>query len=218
MSIALLFSVTNSILGLKKIVWSNASPMYALDLGFSTLLTLAVVWFVNGYLLKVPLLPARLIWDFGVLTFAGFLVIRYRERLITGLASRWMHLRGKSSAVGERVLVVGAGEFGELAVWLLKKSYYANAFSIVGFVDDDLRKQDYKMNDYPILGTTQDIPALVKRSNIGLILFAISRCSHKDRERILAICNGTSDRVVLIPDFIEIFKHSLQKQTEEEVA
>lgn len=216
--IALLFSVTNSVLGLKKVIWRFASPTYALDLGFSILLTLLVLGFINRYLLKEPLLPTRLIGDFGILTYAGFVIARYRERLITGLASRWMHLRSNSSAVGERVLVVGAGECGELAIWLMKKSHYANAFSIVGFADDDCRKQDYKMNGYPILGTTRELPAIVKQHNIGLILFAITRCSHKDRERILAACSATSARVVMIPDFIDIFKRSLQKQTVEETA
>jgi FlaA1/EpsC-like NDP-sugar epimerase len=170
---------------------------------------------LNSYFLKVPLLPARLIWDFGILTYAGFLIARYRERLITGLATRWVSARGKNSTVGERVLIVGAGECGELAIWLMKKSHYANAFSIVGIADDDFRKQDYTFHDYPILGTTQDIPVLVKQHNIGIILFAISRCTRKDHERILAVCKSTPARLVIIPDFIDIFKRSLQKQTVE---
>ena len=217
-AIALLFSAMNSVMGLKKITWRYASPIFTLDLGVSTLVTLLIVWLANGYLLTMPLLPTRLIWDFGILTFAGFVVARYRERLITGLASRWVQARSKKSTVGERVLVVGAGECGELAIWLMKKSQYANAFSIVGFADDDFHKLDYNVNGYPILGTTRDIPALVKRHNIGLILFAITRCTHKDRERILAACNASSARVVMIPDFIDIFKRSLQKQTVEETA
>lgn len=216
--IALLFSLINSLLGLKKVNWRYASPTYVLDLGFSAALTIVMVWFINSYLLEKPLLPNRLIWDFGILSYAGFVIARYRERLITGLASRWVHLRSKSNAVGERVLVVGAGECGELAIWLMKKSHYANAFTVVGYADDDFRKQDYKMDGYPILGTTKDIPNLVKQRNIGLILFSISRCTHKDRERILSICHDTSARIVIIPDFIDIFKRSLQKQTVEELA
>jgi len=214
--IALLFSISNSVLGLKKVVWRYASPTYIIDLGFSILLTMLVVWLINNFLMKEPLLPIRLIVDFGVLTYVGYVTVRYRERLITGLASRWVHLRGNNNAVGERVLVVGAGECGELAIWLMKKSHYANIFSIVGFADDDYRKQHYKIDDYPILGPTCEIPAIAKQRNIGLILFAISRCSHKDRERVLAYCRATSARVVMMPDFIDIFKRSLKKQTDEE--
>lgn len=214
--VALLFSLSNTVLGLKKVVWSYASPTYVLDLGLSILLTMLLVGLINSFLMNEPRLPIRLIVDFGILTYFGYVIVRYRERIITGLASRWIHLRSNSSAVGERVLVIGAGECGDLAIWLMKKSHYANAFSIVGFADDDCRKQDYKINGYPILGTTSEIPAIVKQHNIGLILFAISRCSHKDRERIMAFCNTTSVRVVMIPDFIDIFKRSLQKQTAED--
>jgi hypothetical protein len=214
--ISILFSVTNSILGLKRIAWRSASPSYAIDLGISSLLTMIVVWLINWYAFKSPLFPTRLLVDFGLLVYFGFVVTRYRERLITGLASRWVSLRSTKSSVGERVLVVGAGECGEMAIWLMKKSQYADAFSIIGYADDDFRKQDYKMNGYPILGTTGDIPALVNHRNIGLIIFAISRCSHKDRERILSACNSTSARVMIMPDFIEIFRQSLLNQSKRE--
>jgi FlaA1/EpsC-like NDP-sugar epimerase len=208
-----LLSLCNKLLGLKKVAWKNASPIYLIHLGVSLSFSLLIMLFIDNQILSQPVLPTLMIWELGILTYIGFVVTRYRERLITGLASRWVQMRSKSNTfVGERVLVVGAGNCGEMAIWLMKKSNYINAFSIVGFADDDFRKQDYMMNGYLILGTTRDIPALVKQHNIGLILFAISRCTAKNRERILSICNTTSARVVAIPDFIDLFNRSLQKQ------
>jgi lipopolysaccharide/colanic/teichoic acid biosynthesis glycosyltransferase len=217
-AMSFMMSLSNTVLGLKKIVWKYASPTYVIDLGLSVMLSLLILWIIDEHVLPHALLPSEMILDFGFLTFFGFVISRYRERLITGLASRWVQLRGKTNVVDERVLVVGAGECGELAIWMMNKSHYATAFSVVGFVDDDFRKQDYTMKGYPILGTTRDIPELVKRRNIGLILFAISRCTHKERERILAICRSTPARLVIIPDFINLFKRSLEKQSVEEAA
>jgi lipopolysaccharide/colanic/teichoic acid biosynthesis glycosyltransferase len=213
---AFLLSLCNTLLGLKKVVWQYASPTHVIDLGLSLALSVFGLWLIDNYILSKPLLPDRMLLDFGILTFFGFVVTRYRERMITGIGSRWVQLRGKSTAVGEHVLVIGAGDCSELALWLMKRSQYANAFSIVGFADDDYRKQNYMKNGYPILGTTSDIPALVKQRNIGLILFAISRITPKDRQRIISICQTTSARVVLIPDFIDLFKRSLQEQLVEE--
>ena len=207
-----LLSLGNTMFGLKKVHWRSASPSYLIVLGLSVTLSVIILSFIDHHLVSRPLLQTGMIWTFGFLAYFGFVVTRYRERLITGLASRWMQKRVKSNAVGEHVLVVGAGECGELAIWLMNKSHYANAFSIAGYADDDFRKQHYMMNGYPILGTTRDIPKLVKQRAIGLILFAISGCSHKDRERILALCNKTSARVVVIPDFIDLFKRSLHTQ------
>ncbi len=148
--ISLLFSLTSSMLGLKKIIWRYASPLYAIDLAFSVAVTTAVIWLINNVLMPTPVFPVRLIFDFGMVTFFGFLVARYRERLITGLASRWIRLRNQRTSVGERVLIVGSGECGELAIWLMNKSHYSNAFSIIGFADDDFRKQDYQINGYSV--------------------------------------------------------------------
>jgi lipopolysaccharide/colanic/teichoic acid biosynthesis glycosyltransferase len=212
-AIALLLGVTNTLFGLKRITWRYASATYVFDLALSTGLTLLILGLVDRYWFYPPLIPLRLVWDFGLLTFMGFVVVRYRERILTGLASRWVAFRGRTVAMGERVLIIGAGECGELAVWLLQKSRYANAFSITGFVDDDYHKQNYKINSYPILGTTRDIPALVAQKNIGMILFAISKCSDADRERIVAICQSTSARVVIIPDLMAALENSMQSIT-----
>jgi FlaA1/EpsC-like NDP-sugar epimerase len=132
--------------------------------------------------------------------------VRYRERLITGIASRWAFARGDKKSLGEPVLVVGAGDGGELAVWLLNKSEYASAFSILGFVDDDYRKQNVEMAGLPVLGTTEDIPDLVKSKDVRLILFAITKIDWAERVRILETCEATGARVVVIPDLIEILR------------
>ena len=218
LGMSFLVSLSNTLFGLKKIVWRYASPTYVFDLGLSLAASLLILWLIDENVAPQPLLPGRMILVFGMLTFFGFVLTRYRERLVTGLASRWMQARSGTAAIAERVLVVGAGECGELAIWMLQKSQYASAFTIVGFVDDDFRKQNYRMIGYPILGTTRDIPELVKRHHVDLILFAISRCTKKERERMLALCRATPARLVIVPDFIDLFKHALEKQGVEEAA
>ncbi|MGA9398160.1 MAG: sugar transferase [Anaerolineaceae bacterium] len=209
---SLLLSLGNTLLGLKKVVWRYASSVHVIDLGLSVIFSLVILWLLDSRIVFLPVLPTRMILDFGILVFCGFVVTRYQTRLITGAGSRWVRMRGRSRAVGERVLVIGAGECGDMAVWLMNKSRYANAFTIVGFADDDFRKQNYMRGEYPILGTTRDIQELVTQHNIGLILFAISDLKKRDRERILSRCNATPARVVTIPDFIDIFKRSLLAQ------
>ncbi len=36
-------------------------------------------------------------------------------------ADRWMVLRGKRTRLGDRVLIIGAGDSGQLTAWLLGK-------------------------------------------------------------------------------------------------
>jgi len=211
--IAFLLGLTNFIFGLWRVTWRYATSIYVFDLGLSTLITVIILGLINYYAYKPPLLPTGLLWNFGLITFMGLVAVRYRERMLTGLANRWLTLRGANPQMGERILIIGAGDGGQLSVWLINKSTFASAFSIIGFVDDDFRKQNYHMAGYPVLGTTHDIPAIVEKYKIGIILFSISKCTPADRERILTICKATSTRLVVIPDLMQILERSLRSAT-----
>lgn len=214
--LAFILGFTNTLLGLRNISWRYANPTHVFDIALSTSLALVVFALLSPPLLSIRL-PINLLINIGLLSFAGFVAARYRERLLTGLASRWVRWRGQSSLIGERVLIVGAGDAGQLAIWLLEKSNHYSAFSIVGLVDDDFRKVKKNITGYPVLGTTRDIPALVKKKSIGLILFAITRVSDKERDRILNACKELPVRVVLIPDLLKLVNEYLSQQTREVV-
>ena len=207
-------AIFNNLFGLKLISWRYASPLYAIVLGLSTSLSILLYSLVS-YLQPALYMPVGLQIDFGIFAFIGFVLVRYRERLITGLASRWTRWRSQRSMIGERVLIIGAGDAGQLAIWLLEKSAMANAFSIVGIVDDDYRKVDQYINGYKVLGTTNEIPAIVNQNNIGLILFAISRLSEKDRRRILDKCQGLPARILMITDLLQLIRNYFVRQAKE---
>jgi len=207
--IALLFSIINSILGLGRVSWRHARPALALDLALSSGLVTLSLFLLDWFWPSGSFLPPGMLLVSGLLAFLGFLTLRYRARLITGLATRWLHHRGRISVLGERVLIVGAGECGQLAAWLLQKSSLSSAFSIVGMVDDDPRKQNLTVDGCQVLGLTRDIPGLVEKKDIGLILFAISKVQPAEQARILSLCRQTPARLVIIPDLLQILQNYL---------
>ena len=98
--------------------------------------------------------------------------LRFRFRILTSIASRWLRWRRFSPGVGERVLIVGLGEEFNIAAWLLRRDEFRNVFSIVGVVDDSaFTHMGMRMNDCLVLGRTADIPDLVDQFDIGVILF-----------------------------------------------
>ena len=212
--LAFILALTNTLFGLKNISWRYASPTHVFDIALSTTLALVIFGLLSFPLLSIKL-PINLLINIGLLSCAGFVTVRYRERLLTGLASRWIRWRGQSSLFGERVLIVGAGDAGQLAIWLMEKSNLYSAFSIVGLVDDDYRKVKKNITGYPVLGTTRDIPEIVAKKSIGLILFAITKVSSKERDRILDTCRELPVRVILIPDLLKVVSDYLAKQTQE---
>jgi FlaA1/EpsC-like NDP-sugar epimerase len=137
-----------------------------------------------------------MIISFGALSLFGFATVRYRTRLITGLASRWLRLRGKASKIGERILVVGAGQCGIIACLLVERSELNELYSIVGIVDDDPKLQGMRVNGYPVLGPTSQIKKLVEEKNIGVIMFAISRINQRNKSQILKLCNESGAKLL----------------------
>ncbi len=198
--IALLFSLVNSQMGLGRVWWRSARPALAFDLalssGFSTLIVVAA----EAFWPDLSHIPLGMIVVSGLLAFLGFISVRYRERLLTGLATRWLQGRENKYRLRERVLVVGAGECGLLASWLLYHSKLASAFSIIGMVDDDPAKTGMSVDGHHVFGLTRRIPEIVKQQDVGVILFAIETIQPEEQERILGLCHQTSARVVMIPD------------------
>ena len=115
------------------------------------------------------------------------------------------------------MLIIGAGEASQLAIWFLEKSKFASAFSIAGMVDDNLFKQETLVEGYPVLGTTHDLLEIVEEKNIGLIMYSISNIQSQDKERILKLCQQTSARLVIIPDLLEIIQSHFIPKSEEAV-
>jgi FlaA1/EpsC-like NDP-sugar epimerase len=212
LGMALLISLINTLLGLHKIRWATASPTYVLDIGFSIGITCAILWAMNRFIVTEPWIPFSMFWLIGVMTFIGLVAVRYRERLFTGLANRWLILRGTSMAIGERVLIVGAGDLGEMAVWLLSRSSFKDVFGVVGIVDDDLKKHGLRINGYLVLGSTEEIPQIVEKYDIGLVIFAISKLSPSRRKQVLELCYSTKAQTLEIPDLVKVLNTSLSDQ------
>ena len=207
--IAVVFSSVNGLLGLHRIYWSKAPASAAITLALSTALATLAVLLVNLFWRPARLLPPGMLVVAGILAYGDFVLFRYRERLFTGAATRWLNWRDQARAAGERVLIVGAGELATMAVWLLRRSELAQAFRIVGMVDDAPRKQGLDVDRVRVLDHTANIPRLVQEHDIGLLLFAINDIEAQDREEILALCRQTSARVVLMPDILQALRARL---------
>ncbi|PKN92341.1 MAG: hypothetical protein CVU44_14470 [Chloroflexi bacterium HGW-Chloroflexi-6] len=205
LGMAALFSLFNTLLGLKRVEWSRAAPEDVvgifLSAGFVVIASMLVDMFISEFTV-----PNGYIIAAGAVVSVAFVIARYRLRLLTGLATRWVGLRGAGFGTGERVLVIGAGAGGEIITWLLRRSDFKRLFTVYGYVDDDPSKQGMRYDGVPVLGTTADLPALVEREDIGLVVYAIDRIQTGDRERILATCRQTEARLVILSDILQSFQ------------
>ena len=203
LAIAVCVSLINTMLGLQKVSWREASPAYMVDIGISCGLTMALLWVVSRVWITEPRIPFSMLWLISITTFVGLITVRYRERLLTSLAYRWLLFRGSSTSFAERILIVGAGRLGELTSWLIQRSAYSTLFGVIGFVDDDPKKRVDRIHGVKVLGSTKDIPALVEKYSIAIIIMAISNAEVEDKEHIKQICESTDAKLIIMPDLVQ---------------
>ncbi len=206
--VAFLFSGFNYVAGHNRIVWSQATAEDAVGLivsgGCVTLLILGLNYFESIYHgLKLPSLPSTMIIFIGLVALVTFMITRYRLRVLTMIASRWLSLRQNGLALGERVLVIGDGEAGKIATWLLSRPMYRTAFSIVGVINDDNPTiNGMRVNGYWMLGSIKDIPALIKRYDIGIILSTAPAATQEANEFIFDLCQIHNIRLIFLNDLM----------------
>lgn len=208
LAIALLFGFFNTLLGLKRVEWSRAAPDDVFGIFVSCGLVAAFGIMLDAFIPAVSI-PDGFLITASVVISTGFVVARYRLRLLTGFATRWVRLRATGYGIGERVLIVGAGSGGEFAVWLLGRPDFARLFNVLGYVDDDPGKQGMRYDGYTVLGSTADIPAMVELHDVGIIFYAIARISSQDRERILQTCRHTTARLIILSDVLSSLEQHL---------
>jgi len=213
MLIAVLFSGMNALVGLNRIVWAEAITEDAagliLSAGFATVLTVLLDYlqYVTKWL-PHPALPITMIFCIGLMSSIGFVVIRYRWRLLTGFASRWLSWRNDRGVV-ERVLIVGSGEGSSVANWLLKQGESSRILSIVGVVDNEQpAMQGMRVKGNRFLGCISDLPKLIEHYDVGVVLFAIPNAGVELQDRVQHLCEASKTRMVHVADLL----NALQKQ------
>jgi len=215
---ALIFSLTGTIFGVHRIYWSRSSIVDVFDLLVPLGIALAITLLINQFIImqdpqdpyraiisiwnNQPLLPSGMIVVAAGISFTGYIIVRFRERLVTGLATRWIGWRGAENPAQERAIIIGGGETGHYVSALLQNGYYRNTIKVVGFVDDDLYKIDTRIGGINVIGRSRDIPRLVESYDIGLIIFTIHNIDPEMRHNILQICYKTTARTVYFPDVL----------------
>src|SRR5262245_13024606 len=96
--------------------------------------------------------------------------------------------RAGARGVQKLMLIVGAGSAG---IHLLQEieSRRELGIGVVGFVDDDPAKQGFRVCGAPVLGTVDELPALVVQHVVGEVLIAIPSASGARLRRIIERCD-----------------------------
>lgn len=208
--LSLAFSLFNISLGLHRVLWSRATAQDGIRLVFTSGMVTMLMMVLNhfqeiNHWLPYPALPESMLFMSGLVTLMGFLLTRYRWRIVSTFASSWFSWRKGSVAFGERVLIVGCGENSKIAFWLLRRKAFRYAFTIIGLVDNNPRIQGMRIDGHWVVGSNKDLPALINRHNVGLIL-----CTNmSEGDEVKSIVDNMGDNPQIRVVFLENVMNAL---------
>lgn len=191
--------------GVYRRIWQRTSG-YGVTIIISAVFVATLLIGGTILLFQIRPLPFQVVLLAHIFAFSGFVAIRYRSRLISGLHWRWRaFFKHEFPDNPARVLIIGAGESGQALAWRLKHRFTRNAhYRIVGFIDDDPKKQGMLVESIPIIGTRHDIIRLAEQHRIDLIVVAIHNISGPNFREILTICEKTQALIKVAPDLHEL--------------
>ena len=176
-------------------MWGAARGVLA-----ASLFTFLVFSFFDVHAAEVP----RTVWAIDcLLTLALVAGSRMLARtIIERPQSRSIVARGKE------VIVVGAGDAAQL---MLKEILRAPdlGYTPIGLVDDDPRKKNMRLHGIRVLGTSDELPHLLRDRRPDELLIAIPSASGEQRARIVEMARAQNVPVKTLPGLNELIAGDL---------
>lgn len=149
------------------------------------------VYFFN--LGAIPRSVLFIFWAVSIIYLGG---ARLLPRII-------LKLRARFASGKKHVLVIGAGDAGEMIIRQMKNDpdlgYYP-----VALVDDNPKKQNLKIHGVKVRGTTRDLGKIIDKKNIDEIIISTPSAHPKEMRKIVDICEGTGIEFKTVPGPKEI--------------
>lgn len=139
-----------------------------------------------GYLAAAFIVDERISRSFFAIYGMLLLLLLNGARSSFRVLSYW---RQRDRAIGERVVIYGAGAAGALAL----REMLANAThgaQPLGFIDDDPRKQGRLLNGYPILGSLETLDRVLVTHDVRGVIVGSDQIPPDSLLQARSICSG----------------------------
>ena len=127
------------------------------------------------------------------------------------------YLFSLSDTKGKKVVIVGAGDAGEMVLRKLRHNVQLK-YVPVGFFDDDPGKQGRRIHGVPVLGGRDKIMETAPRLGIDQIMVAMPSAGAESLDVIIRICKSTGVPVTVVPSFTNMIQKGQWERSFEEQA
>jgi len=113
-------------------------------------------------------------------------------------------------ALGEPVMIIGAGEAGAR---LAKDLTRSRQWRVVGLLDDDPAKQGRLLRNVRVLGAIADLPAWCEKFGVRKVIIALPSANHVVRRRVAELCAGAGVEALTVPSYEDLIDGRLALTT-----
>ena len=114
------------------------------------------------------------------------------------------------AALGEPVLILGAGEAGAR---LAKELTHSRKWRIVGLLDDNAAKQGRLLRNISVLGPIAELPLWTKRFGVRTVILALPSAAHGVRRRVAELCAAAGVEALTVPSYDDLISGRSQLTT-----
>ena len=119
-------------------------------------------------------------------------------RLVRQAISTALYRRGIGS---QRVLILGTGEVGQMICQKIQGSPQLG-YKVVGFADGPA--DGPPILGVPMVGSYEDLPALIERHKVDEVVIALTETSRRDIIRLISMCDRGSVGIKIFPDLFQL--------------
>ncbi|MBI5526075.1 MAG: polysaccharide biosynthesis protein [Deltaproteobacteria bacterium] len=147
--------------------------------------------------------PISIIVINAFLAFLGSVGVRATHRLMVERGDRKKREQLRPADLRQRVLLIGAGDAGNLAA---KELHGRSDLGMepIGFVDDDPVKQGRVIQDLKVLGPVDVIPSVVGLHKVDMLLITVASITGPQMRRIKEVCDRTRLPTKILPGLYEL--------------
>ncbi len=193
--IAATYVVANLVLGSYHVIWRYASSRDAARLGQAAVVATGALFAANSFFSERHI-PFSVVVIGGAFAFLGMSGVRIWSKL-------WDPTLLTGGPRGIRLLIVGAGDTGQLVAREFLHNPSWN-YQPVAFVDDDPKKQGWRIHGVSVLGRRGDIPKLVREHRIEVVALAMPSAPADVIRELVNVCQLIQVPVRTVPGLPEI--------------
>ncbi len=189
--IILIYAIVNSLFRLYSSLWEHAGIEELVFVVLASIISTVLCYTLAA--IRMDRMPRSVYIAAGLVIILLHGGLRMAFRVFRRMANLPLFSMGKTPA-----LIIGAGETGATLIGQMLESASVDVTPVC-IVDDDPQKRNVRVHGIRVMGTTRDIPLLVKKLRVKQVIYAIPSSDSATRRRILEACAMTGCDMKIIP-------------------